>query len=241
MPHSPLIGITCELEKHADIPVKDKNALCCVYSDAVSRAGGIPVLIPVSEDRSPLAELYDNLDGIMFSGSDDIHPSRYGQQPHPSLTLMPAAEFETWVAVLHLVLAEPKPLLAICGGMQVVNVALGGSLIQDLPSQTNSTVCHHSHAHPDALHAIDVDPGSQLSSILGSGRVTVNSAHHQAIDRLADPLTVTARCPDDGIIEAAEINNHPFLIAVQWHPERHFQHDTSQRLFSAFVAACRAK
>jgi putative glutamine amidotransferase len=130
-------------------------------------------------------------------------------------------------------------LFAICGGLQVINVALGGSLIQDIPSQIESSVCHRNPTPPDATHEIEIEPTSRLAGILGATRATVNSAHHQAIDCVADALVITARCPDDGIIEAVEMPDQPFLVAVQWHPERYFEGDSSRRLFDAFVRACR--
>lgn len=239
MPRAPLIGITCELEKHAEFPVKDKNILNPVYSNAILLAGGIPVIIPVSDDRTWLEELCNGLDGIMFPGGDDIPPSRYGQQPHPTLKLMPESQFESWATVLELVLRQRKPLFAICAGIQVINIAMGGSLIQDIPSQTDSAVCHHSQKQPDAMHDIDVEPASRLAAILGHTHVAVNSAHHQALDRVADGLVITARCSGDGIIEACEVPDHPFSVVVQWHPERDFKGDTSRQLFTTFVNACR--
>jgi putative glutamine amidotransferase len=240
LPRAPLIGITCELEKHSQIEAKDKNVLNPVYSDAIIKAGGIPVMIPVARDRSGLAQLFAGLDGVMFPGSDDVSPAHFGQAPHPSLTLMPDAQFTMWGRMLDLVVEHRKPLFAICGGVQVINVWLGGSLIQDIPSLTDSQVCHHSRTHPDATHDVEVDPDSRLAGILQRTHLPINSAHHQAIDRVAERLLVTARCPQDGIVEAAEIPDHPFLVAVQWHPERYFVGDSSRRLFSAFVDACRA-
>ncbi|UCG17356.1 MAG: gamma-glutamyl-gamma-aminobutyrate hydrolase family protein [Phycisphaerales bacterium] len=239
MSPAPLIGIPCELETHAEFAVKNKNALDIGYSNAILRAGGNPAMVPVSNDGARLEELFHRFDGIMFPGCDDIPPARYGRQPHPTEKVMPESQFETWSALLAMALEHRKPVLAICGGLQLINIHFGGSLIQDIPSQTDSAVCHHSHTQPDATHDIDIDSTSRLAAILGHTRVNVNSAHHQSLDRVADRLLVTARCPDDGIIEAGEIADHPFLVAVQWHPERHFEGSTSCKLFAAFVNACR--
>jgi putative glutamine amidotransferase len=228
------------LEKHAAFAVKDKNVLNPVTSDAIGRAGGIPLIIPISEYRSRLEDVFGALDGILLPGGEDIPPSVYGQAPHPTVNLMPEAQYALWQAMLNLALDHGKPLFAFCAGIQVVNVALGGTLIQDIPSQVDSNVCHRNpNRPPDALHPIDVEPASRLADILGRTHLAVNSSHHQAIDRLGQRMVVTARCADDGIIEAAEIQDHPFLLAVQWHPERYFDGDSSARLFGAFIEACR--
>ncbi len=239
MPHRPLIGVACELEKHPQYEVKDKNVLNAVFTDAIVRAGGTPVIVPVSNERAHLTELCRRFDGIMLPGADDIPPTRYGCTPHPSEKPMPESQFEVWRDLLGFVLETGLPTFAICGGLQVINVTLGGSLTQDLPSMTESPVCHRNPTPPDATHAITVEPDSRLAAILGVTSTTVNSSHHQAIDRVGEGITITARCPDDNIVEAAEIRSHPFLVAVQWHPERYFEGDSSRRLFDAFVSACR--
>ncbi len=238
MANTLLIGAACELERHATVAVKDKNVLNPVYSDAILRAGGIPVLIPTGGTTAQYEQVYERLDGILLPGADDVSPALYGEEPHPSVKLIPDVQYDTWRALIELCLGRPKPLLCVCGGMQVLNVALGGSLIQDIPSQMHSPVCHHSGTQPDAVHEIEIERGSRLGGILACKRAAVNSAHHQAIARVADGLAVTARCPEDGVIEAVEMPDHPFLVAVQWHPERIFEGETSRRLFTTFVEEC---
>jgi putative glutamine amidotransferase len=235
-----LIGVACELERRERSAAKLRNALPSDYPDRLVECGATPVILPVSKDRSRLSDTYDRLAGLMLPGSDDIPPAHYGQEPHPSLVLMPDVQFLTWVKLMELALARPKPLLCICGGLQVVNVALGGTLVQDIPSQARSTVCHHSHSEVDAAHAIEVEQASHLSRIIGAGCLEVNSAHHQAVDRLGDGLSISAVCPDDGVVEAVELVKHPFFVAVQWHPERFRAGNSSTQLFAAFVDACRS-
>jgi putative glutamine amidotransferase len=158
----------------------------------------------------------------------------------PSEKLMPLSEYEIWAALWRLAIDGPKPVFAICGGFQVLNVMLGGTLTQDIPSQTGSKVSHRNENRPpDPMHEIDIEADSRLAGILGTTHLTVNSAHHQAVDRVGEGLRITAHCSADGIIEAGEVPEHPFLVAVQWHPERFFEGDSSERLFKAFVQACR--
>ena len=235
-----LIGVACELERRERSAAPLRNTLPDDYVGRLVGLGATPLLLPVSEDRSRYDGVYDQLAGVILPGSDDIPPAHYGQEPHPSLKPMPNVQFHAWTRFVELLLSRPKPLLCVCGGLQVLNVALGGSLIQDLPTQTDSTICHHSHQEADAVHAIEVAPDSRLAQIIGPGCCEVNSAHHQAIDRVGDGLRVTAVCPDDGVVEAVERSDHPFLLAVQWHPERFRSGDSSTRLFAAFIDACRS-
>jgi len=241
-----MIGIPCELTKHREHAVRDKHTLRLTYTDAVLHGGGMPVVVPTSGDCAWLEGMFDRLDGVMLPGGEDIPPSRYGQAAHPTVTAMPDAQFETWATLIDLAVQRRKPLLAICAGIQAVNVALGGTLIQDIPSQVGPAVEHRGNNPFDSHHDVVVDPAAALGRILGRATFETNSSHHQALDRVAEGLVVTARSPADGIIEGVELPDHPFFVAVQWHPERHYSastggelSDTSHRLFTAFVNACR--
>jgi len=238
LPTSPVIGIPSERVYHAQVSIKDQNTVSRGYTDAVRCRGGIPLVIPVVDDQEHLPEVIARLDGLLVPGSDDIPPARYGAAPHPAEKPMPDAQYDTWAALIRLAVDRGLPTLVICGGLQAMNAALGGTLIQDIPSQVGAVVRHQSGTHVDATHEVDVLPDSRLAEILGPGRRTINSAHHQAVDRLGAGLRVTARCPVDGIVEALELSGHPFGLAVQWHPERYFDGDSSDRLFRAFLAAC---
>jgi len=235
----PIIGIPNERIRHAHVAIRDQNTVSRGYSDAIRSRGGIPLVIPVVDDVAHLPDVIGRLDGLLVPGSDDIPPARYGAPPHPTEKPMPDAQYETWSALIRLAIDREVPALLICGGLQVLNVFLGGTLIQDIPSLVGVSVRHRSGTQVDATHEVDLEPGSRLAEILGPGRRTINSAHHQAVDRLGAGLRVTARCPGDGIVEALELPEHPFCLAVQWHPERYSEGDSSERLFRTFLAACR--
>ncbi|MBN1510393.1 MAG: gamma-glutamyl-gamma-aminobutyrate hydrolase family protein [Phycisphaerae bacterium] len=238
MPKAPVIGIPSERVRHAQVGIKDQNTVSRGYTDAICSRGGIPLILPVVDDPAHLSDVIQGLDGLLVPGSDDIPPACYGAAPHPAEKPMPDVQYDTWAALIRLAVDRGLPTLVICGGLQAMNVALGGTLIQDIPSQVGTAVCHRSGTHVDATHEVDILPGSRVAEVLGPGRRTVNSAHHQAVDRLGAGLSVTARCPVDDIVEALELSEHPFCLAVQWHPERYFDGDSSDRLFRAFLAAC---
>ena len=245
MPRSrPLIAVTSSemrepperLRKPQSDPAQREMSLGMPYLRALERAGALPVVVPPLGAEA-LERLLDVVDGVCFSGGPDIHPSAYGAQPHPQLgpTEPELDEFE-----LTLARAADRcriPVLAICRGAQLVNVARGGTLIHDLPDAIGTEIEHRQHAPGDALtHAVSVDPGSLLAGILGWSEGSVNSFHHQAVERLGDGLRVTARAPD-GVIEAYEAPDRPFLVAVQWHAEYLVALPQHAPLFAAFVAA----
>jgi putative glutamine amidotransferase len=199
------------------------------YVDQVAGAGGVPVLLPPVPG---VEAAVSHLDGLIISGGPDVHPERYGQEPGPHTTIIrperDAAEF----ALLQAALEAGKPVLGICRGLQVMNVVLGGTLIQHLPD----VVGHHGHSPVSGgygEHKVVVGESGCLSAIFEPGPLAVPTHHHQGIDRLADSLTATAWA-EDGIIEAVELDSHPFAIGVQWHPEAGSQQD----LFQALIAAC---
>lgn len=225
----PLIGVTSYLESARftswELPAV---LLPSRYVEAVVRAGGQPVLIPPA---GVPAELVSRLDGLVFAGGGDISPGRYGAAAHPRTThvrdFRDQAEFDLLAAALD----RRLPCLAICRGLQLLNVALGGSLHQHLPD----VVGHERHAPAPGTFGhlpVRIEPGSRLAGLLPA-TPTVPHYHHQAVDRLAPGLTVSARA-EDGTIEAVELPGHPFGLAVQWHPEA--AEDT--RLFQALVTVC---
>lgn len=225
----PIIGITCYVEP-ARFTVWDMTTalLPYMYVEQVVRAGGQPVLIPPAGDPSQVTA---RLDGLILAGGGDIDPIRYGAAAHDKTGYIrefrDAAEF----AVMESALGSRLPYLGICRGLQVLNVALGGSLHQHLPDVVGHA--GHSPAPGEYGHLpVKIEPSSRLAGILGED-VTVPHYHHQAIDRLAAGLNVSARA-DDGTIEAVELDGHPFALAVQWHPEAM----ADAHLFEALVAAC---
>ena len=232
----PLIGITV-----ADGDSRGKHALRVDYVRSVEQAGGVPVVLaPLSDDAAPL--LVDRLDGIVLSGGGDVDPGRYGMAPHPRLgTVSPRRDaFE--LALTREALRRDLPLLAICRGQQLLNVAQGGTLLQDIPSELKGASEHDGNGpRSRCSHEVQLLPQTRLRSILGRDTLAVNSFHHQAADRLGDGLEVAARCPVDGVVEGIEMPSRRFVIGVQWHPESfwHRPH-CCQALFEAHVEACRS-
>jgi len=231
MSHPPLIGIT-------NSPPDRKVGYLKKYSDAVEKAGGIAVMLPWPLVPEHLSSLIDRLDGILLPGGHDIDPKYYDEAPNPQLGSIDADHDAAEIALVHATLAARKPLFCICRGMQVLNVALGGSLYQDLATQYPSTLNHDQDDYLLTPHAIDVVPGSLLHTIVGTTSLAVNSMHHQALHHIGARLVVTAKAPD-GIVEAVEIPDHPFALAVEYHPEALVEADPlALRLFTAFVQSC---
>ncbi len=231
---SPLIGITTYGRNEYNaytVPAE--------YVDAVRRAGGIPVLIPPGEANVP--ELLSRLDGFILSGGPDLDPEHYDGLPHKMVYGIDPQRDEMELALARLVVEHNRPTLCICRGIQVMNVALGGTLIEHLPDIVGEQIAHRDERSIWAAHAVELEPDSQLAAILATTNITPNSWHHQAIRHAANFLKVVAYAPD-GAIEAVEKPDHPWLIGVQWHPEATAMHDpVQQRLFDALVEAARLK
>jgi putative glutamine amidotransferase len=212
------------------------------YSEAIFHAGGIPLLIPLIPDKAMAAELVANLDGIVISGSNsDLDPHRYGEEPHPKIGPIMTRRDQTDLQLLERAFAERKPILAICYGIQVLNVYLGGTLWQDISSQVKNAVKHDQDSSEDYhSHSIRVKPRSFLYTLTRVKNIRVNSYHHQAIRDLSAKLFSTATSPD-GIIEAVELRaKSQFLLGVQWHPEIGWERDDlSQKIFARFVEAAK--
>lgn len=237
----PLIGLTCSTRWEKDWDRTTELAadfLFRNYAQAVLAAGGWPVMLPTLSSADYIELLAKRLDGLVLTGGVDIDPLSYGQNPQPGLgTVDPDRD------ALELMLARKAadhglPTLGICRGAQVVNVALGGTLYQDVPTQLDRNA-NHQQAEPRhrPSHAVQVEPGTRLYQLIGRDEIMVNSGHHQAVCDVANGLMVSARA-SDGVIEALEMPEHPFLLAVQWHPEgtAHFD-EPSARLFAGLVTA----
>ena len=240
---APLIGVTTYLEQ-AQTGVWDVPAafLPKAYFDAVTDAGGIAVLLP-PQPASPRDRAHGRvggLDGLIVAGGADVDPARYGQPAHPR-TGAPRTDRDAWEdALLTEAIATELPFLGICRGAQVLNVALGGTLHQHLPDVVGSERYQPSPA-VFGEGEVTVEPGSRLAALVGTGAgsaaatLPVHYYHHQALDEVADGLTVTARS-EDGVIEAVELDGVPFGLGVQWHPE---QDAADRRLFAGLVDAAR--
>lgn len=230
----PVIGLTTYLEQ-AKSGVWDVPAafLPKVYFDAVARGGGLAVLIPPQPiDEAGADAILDGLDGLIITGGKDVDSRRYGQEPHPTNDAPRLDRDALEDALLARAIARDIPFLGICRGMQVLNTALGGSLIQHLPDAIGSTRYNAGGGVFTPNPAITV-PGTRAAALLGE-QVTVQSYHHQALDAVAPGLTVSAR-GDDGVIQAVDVDEMTFGVAVQWHPEETAAEDA--RLFAGLVEA----
>ncbi len=237
----PLIGIPCYNYSSARWGCSILQAQGHAYVEAVAAEGGVPLLIPLNLSTKALRAVYDSLDGILLAGGEDVAPAVYGEAPHEKLGSVDEERDRVELELTRLALAEGKPLLGICRGVQVLNVAAGGTLYQDIASQHPGALEHYypsTEYPPDLLvHRVSVEPGSLLATALGATSVQVNSRHHQAVKVVAQGMFVVAHAPD-GVVEGLELPGHPFALGVQWHPEN-LSPEAEGRggLFAAFVAA----
>lgn len=249
MAKPPLILVSPSISKHG-VEFQDISAsLSARYNTAVLEAGGIPVTAPTSTDRAVLAEAVRRTDGVLLTGGDDINPELYGEKPPRKIaktieqTPDGGARDLRELILIQEIFAQRKPVLGICRGHQMMQVAFGGRLLADLPQQHPSDVNHRRLDQPLALvHEATLTPGSLVSKICKTSVLGVNSTHHQGVLDPAEPFVATARA-DDGIVEVMELKDKnllPFYLSVQFHPERLVQiHARYRALFEKFVAACR--
>jgi len=240
----PLIGIPCRGDGSAIYRGRPTNAQNSSYIRAVINAGGVPFLIPLEARDEVLWDLFAQASGILLAGGGDIAPQFLGEVSHLALNDVQSARDELELTLARWALECSKPIFGICRGIQVMNVAAGGSLYQDIASLCPNTDKHdyfYSQNYPlDLLaHSVTVEADSRLSAALKSNHLPVNSMHHQALKEVPSTYRAVAQSPD-GIIEGIEVPDHPFAIGVQWHPEELVtSQETAQRLFLVFVDACR--
>lgn len=238
---APLIGITTSVTVGQS---PERAYVNGAYVRAVQAAGGIPVLLTPHFSPEVQAALWQRLDGLVLTGGGDIDPARFGQTPHAAVDDVSAARDELELGLTRRALADEVPLFAICRGIQVLNVALGGTLVQDVPTGWPGALAHAQKApRHEATHPVKVmGEGTRLGRVLGALEVRVNSMHHQAIERLGEGLREVAWAPD-GVIEGVELPGEGrFVLGVQWHPEELVGHDQAARnLFDAIVDAARRR
>nr|WP_253307910.1 gamma-glutamyl-gamma-aminobutyrate hydrolase family protein [Rickettsia endosymbiont of Ceutorhynchus assimilis] len=241
----PIIGLTldlannCEKYSYAAFPW---YALRKNYADAIIKAGGVPLLLPYQS--STINELLAIIDGIVIPGGDeDIHPKFYEPEYAEDVVIANNERDEFEILVLKKSLARNIPILGICRGMQLLNVAFGGSLIQHIPdymkNNNQTIIINHEQPSPKNIvsHSITIESGTKLAKMTNNKtQVMVNSTHHQAIDRVGNGLVVSAKA-NDGIIEAIELQNHKFVIGAQWHPEYLNDNDVDLNLFKELIKA----
>ena len=209
------------------------------YMKAVEACGGLPVMLPLTEDEEILSSAFDLCDGILFTGGHDVSPSLYGEEARESCGLPCPARDRMESYLLGRCLKENRPLLGICRGIQFMNAGLGGTLYQDLPTEYKSGINHHMTPPYDrAAHQVQVLPGTLLASLIGEGMHAVNSYHHQAVRKLS-PLLEAAALSEDGLVEAACVKGQRFALGIQWHPEFSYKTDPdSLKIIQAFIDAC---
>lgn len=212
------------------------------YTRSIEKAGGAPIVIPLQLSEESLRVIYARLDGLLLAGGVDVSPTQFGEEVMPYCGEIDELRDATELRVTRWALAEDKPIFGICRGIQMLNVAAGGSLYQDIPSQLDEPLGHeYRKGDPYTLraHTVEIETGSRVARAFGVTQLEVNSLHHQAVKRVAPGLKVIARAPD-GIVEAVESSDDRFIVGVQFHPELLFDEDERMpRLFEAFVESAR--
>lgn len=236
--HPVLIGITCDSEHRTDrrgtlVEHYDSPA---TYAQSVAACGAIPLILPATPGAHKNAGLImDALSGLLLAGGDfDIPPDYYGESPRPLLGKLQPERSAFERTLLQAAIAQQKPILGICGGMQLINVECGGTLYQDLSERTATGVHSQKQPKSEASHQIEIVPNSLLATVLGVMETGVNSTHHQVIRTIGNGLRINATSPD-GVIEGIEHESYPFMLGVQWHPES-LADTRHQTIYRAFIA-----
>lgn len=236
----PVIGVTCHLQA-GQLP---RSAAVQMYIDAVEAAGGAAALLPLGVSTESTRAVYRLLDGILLPGGDDVAPHRYRRERHPLLGSVDDRRDELEIVVAEWALADDLPILGICRGIQVLAVAAGGSLYQDIPSEWESGLAHdvREFGRDHLSHGMQVEARSRLATAIGCTTSRVNSFHHQSVRDVPEGFVVSARS-EDGIVEGIEGVSHGFAVGVQCHPEGMWQTTAPHfaGLFSAFIAAASEK
>lgn len=232
----PLIGITTHLANNEF--GQTRIVLQQAYVKAIMQAGGVPVLIPSLIANDGWDALYSRLDGILFSGGGDIALEHFSGEAHPRIADVEPERDSVELKMIQAAASDGKPFLGICRGFQVLNVALGGTLYTHLPDQLPNAL---DHSYPGNLrnvlvHQVKIEEGTHIADVLGEPIVRVNSHHHQGLKDIAPLLRAAGHAPD-GLVEAIELANHPFGLAVQWHPEWLTDQESTRSLFRKFVEA----
>ncbi len=242
---SPLIGIPCFRDKTSGYGQYLVNSQYDACLSAISQAGGTPFLIPLNLNRPGLKQLYHMADGIFFTGGGDIEPTLYRQTSQVALYKVQPERDNLEIALSQWAVDDSKPAFGLCRGMQVMAVAVGGSLVQDLPSQMPEATLHNyvyqtegTNAKNYLAHEVELTATCRLAQILQTGRLWVNSLHHQAVEQVPAPFKIVGTSTD-GVAEVFEHPGHPFFCGVQWHPEFLLDKPEARLIFEGFVEACK--
>jgi putative glutamine amidotransferase len=232
----PIVAVTATSKLFSG---QSKVALNTAYTDALRGAGLVPLIVPPI-DEAAVPAILDMVQGLVLTGGEDVDPRYFGEPRHPATGAANDLRDRGELALTREAAARRMPILAICRGVQVLNVALGGTLVQDIPTQVQSGINHDAEStRSTRVHEVTINQGSQLAEIVGADRISTNSFHHQSVDRLADGLTTVARSPD-GVVEAVECSARGWwAVGVQWHPEEltGTPEDWDRKLFAAFAKA----
>lgn len=240
----PFIGISANLItiETGSFIGRERAAVGDDYIQSVQQVGGVPLVLPMIKEQRLIEQQVEVIDGLLLSGGGDVSPLLYGEEPKRELGAICTDRDAYELELVHIAHRLGKPIFGICRGLQMLNVALGGSLYQDIAAALSTSFQHQSKAKPDeAIHTVAILPHTRLQSILNENMIITNSFHHQAIKDLAPGLIVNART-QDGLIEGIEGANDLFILGVQWHPELMIQkHSKMLKLFHAFVEAARKR
>jgi len=238
MTKRPVIGIPCHHSQTLWGDLSYGNSFS--YLNAIEQAGGVPLLLPLSHDTEMLDTLYERIDGLLLAGGVDIHPHAYGHEPHPKLGKNDLMQDASEVYLTRKAAQDGKPILGICRGHQMLNVALGGTLYQDIPSEVDGALDHEYSAKQNdgtvLAHTIQVDETSWLAETLGQTLIQTNTMHHQAVRDVAPTMRIVGTA-SDGIVEVIESTNDNFAVGIQSHPEElwHTTEPRWTRLFHAYI------
>ncbi|WP_010094335.1 gamma-glutamyl-gamma-aminobutyrate hydrolase family protein [Ornithinibacillus scapharcae] len=233
----PLIGVITSMELEQDSYYTTTENV-----KAILGAGGIPIMLPYFQDELDLHTVAETIDGLYATGGYDIDPTIFGEEPHPMLgTIIPDRDsFE--IKLMKKMLEADKPILGVCRGSQTLNIALGGDMYQDIYAQKEGDLLQHQQGAPKehGSHFVEIVDGSLLNGLVGKARLKVNSRHHQANQKVVEPLQICAKAAD-GVVEAIESTEHKFVLAVQWHPENMLVtgDEASKAIFRGFINACK--
>ena len=239
MSGAPLIGVTTSITIDK---TPERAYVNSAYLSAVQQAGGVPVVLPPQLSAASLARIARGLDGVLLTGGGDIDPAVFGEAPHPTVYEVAPSRDTLETAVVGIALERRLPILAICRGIQLLNVALGGTLFQDVGTDPGTELRHGQQEPRDQpTHKVRVAAGSLLAEPLGADELEVNSMHHQSVKAPGKGLTAVAWAPDE-IIEGIELDDRSrFVVGVQWHPEELVRHsEAARRLFAALVRSARS-